>query len=69
MEPWWKDEQIKELLDHGAKAYALSYKVYFPGRNEGLAAKLDRISSQADVATLQLESTRAGEFLDPRAGR
>jgi len=57
VEPWWKDEQIKELLDHGAKAYALSYKVYFPSRNEGLAAKLDRISSQADVATLQLEST------------
>jgi S1-C subfamily serine protease/DNA-binding NarL/FixJ family response regulator len=57
VEPWWKDEQIKELLDHGAKAYALSYKVYFPGRNEGLAAKLDRISPQADVATLQLEST------------
>ncbi len=57
VEPWWKDEQIKELLDHGAKAYALSYKVYFPGRNEGLAAKLDRISPQADVATLQLESS------------
>ena len=57
VEPWWKDEQIKELLDHGAKAYALSYKVYFPGRNEGLAAKLDRVSSEADVATLQLEST------------
>ena len=57
VEPWWKDEQIKELLDHGAKAYALSYKVYFPGRNEGLAAKLDRISAQADVATLQLESS------------
>jgi S1-C subfamily serine protease len=57
VEPWWKDEQIKELLDHGAKAYALSYKVYFPGRNEGLVAKLDRISPQADVATLQLEST------------
>ena len=56
VEPWWKDEQIKELLDHGAKAYALSYKVYFPGSTEGLAAKLDLISSQADVATLQLES-------------
>jgi S1-C subfamily serine protease len=57
VEPWWQDEQIKELLDHGAKAYALSYKVYFPGRSEGLAARLDRISSQADVATLQLESS------------
>jgi S1-C subfamily serine protease/DNA-binding response OmpR family regulator len=56
VEPWWKDDQIKELLEHGAKAYALSYKVYFPGSAEGLAAKLDRISQQADVATLQLDS-------------
>lgn len=46
----------RQLLDHGASAYVLSYEVYFPGIVEGLRAKLDRISSHADVATLQLES-------------
>jgi serine protease Do len=56
VEPWWKDDDIKQLLDHGATAYALAYEVYFPGNAEGLRAKLDRISSKADVATLQLES-------------
>ncbi len=56
VEPWWKDEDLKQLLDQGAIAYVLFYEVYFPGKMEGLRAKLDRISSKADVATLQLES-------------
>src|SRR5258707_7179769 len=56
VEPWWKDEDLKQLLDQGAAAYVLYYEVYFPGKVEGLRAKLDRISSKADVATLQLES-------------
>jgi len=56
VEPWWKDEDLKQLLDQGAIAYVLFYEVYFPGKVEGLRAKLDRISSKADVATLQLES-------------
>jgi S1-C subfamily serine protease/DNA-binding response OmpR family regulator len=55
-EPWWNNEELKELLDRGAAAYVLSYKAYFPGSAEGIAAKLDRISSQADVATLKLEA-------------
>lgn len=56
VEPWWKDEDMKQLLGQGASAYVLTYEVYFPGKAEGLRAKLDRISSKADVATLQLES-------------
>jgi S1-C subfamily serine protease len=56
VEPWWKNEELRQLLNHGVSAYVLSYEVYFPGTVEGLRAKLDRISSRADVATLQLES-------------
>lgn len=56
VEPWWNDENLKQLLDHGATAFVLSYEAYFPGKAEALRAKLDRISSKADVATLQLES-------------
>jgi S1-C subfamily serine protease len=54
-EPWWRNDELKELLDRGAAAYVLSYKAYFPGDNTGITAKLGRISSGADVATLQLE--------------
>jgi S1-C subfamily serine protease len=56
VEPWWNDDELKQLTDHGAAAYVLSYEAYFPGRSEGLVAKLDRISSEADVATLKLEA-------------
>jgi len=71
-EPWWNNDDLKQLLDHGAKAYVLSYDVFFPGKAEGLRAKLDRISPKADVATLQLESPLAPGSavleLDDRAG-
>ena len=71
-EPWWNNDELKQLLDHGATAYVMSYEVYFPGKAEGLRAKLDRISSQADVATLQLEAPltpgSAVLELDDRAG-
>jgi serine protease Do len=56
-EPWWSNDELKELLDHGAAAYVLQYKAYFPGNSEGISAKLDKISSSADVATLKLEAT------------
>jgi S1-C subfamily serine protease len=55
-EPWWSNDELKDLLDHGATAYVLSYKAYFPGSSEGISAKLDKISSGADVATLKLEA-------------
>ncbi|MGA2431344.1 MAG: hypothetical protein ABSH13_22800, partial [Candidatus Acidiferrum sp.] len=55
-EPWWNNEELKELLDRGAAAYVLSYKAYFPGVADGISAKLDRISTEADVATLKLEA-------------
>jgi len=55
-EPWWSNDELKELLDHGAAAYVLSYKAYFPGGSEGISAKLDKISSSADVAVLKLEA-------------
>ena len=55
-EPWWGNEELKLLIDNGAKPYALSYTAYFPGKPQGYPAKVDRISSQADVATMRLES-------------
>jgi serine protease Do len=55
-EPWWKNDDMQQLIDHGASAYVLSYEAYFPGRTQGIPAKLDRIATDADVATLKLES-------------
>jgi len=55
-EPWSSDEKLKELVDHGAEGFVGSYTAYFPGISQGIAAKLDRISTQADLATLKLQS-------------
>jgi S1-C subfamily serine protease len=54
-EPWWGNDELKTLVEHGASAYALSYTAYFPGGQKGISAKLDKISAQADVATLRLD--------------
>ena len=55
VEPWWNDDELKRLLDHGVDPFVPSYEAYFPGRPVALRAKLGRISSKADVATLRLE--------------
>jgi S1-C subfamily serine protease len=56
-EPWWGNDELKTLIENGAKPYALSYMAYFPGKAQGFSARLDRISTQADVATLRLDGT------------
>jgi S1-C subfamily serine protease/DNA-binding response OmpR family regulator len=55
-EPWWHNDELKDLIDRGAKAYVISYRAYFPGSADGISAKLDKISSDADVAVLRLEA-------------
>jgi S1-C subfamily serine protease len=47
---------MKQFLDKGTVAFASSYTAYFPGTSQGIAAKLDRVSSHADLATLKLQT-------------
>jgi S1-C subfamily serine protease/DNA-binding response OmpR family regulator len=56
VEPWWHDDELKELLDHDVEPSVLSYDAYFPGSSVAVPAKLGRISSRADLATLKLEA-------------
>ena len=56
VEPWWKNDDLQQLISHGASPYVYSYEAYFPGETKAIAAKLDQISTDADVATLKLES-------------
>jgi S1-C subfamily serine protease/DNA-binding NarL/FixJ family response regulator len=55
-EPWWSDEELKELVDRGADAFALSYTAYFPGIPQAIEVKVDHISRLADLATLKLQT-------------
>lgn len=54
-EPWWKNDDIKQLTDQGATAYVQSYEAYFPDMTKGMAAKLNSVSGDADLATLTLD--------------
>jgi S1-C subfamily serine protease len=56
VEPWWGDEELKQIVERGTTAFAASYTAYFPGSSEGIAAKVDQISPQADLATLKLQT-------------
>jgi len=56
VEPWWADEELKQLVERGTVAFAASYTAYFPGSSQGVAAKVDRISANADLATLKLQA-------------
>jgi S1-C subfamily serine protease len=62
-EPWWNNEELKPLIERGAKAYALSYTAYFPGGGQGVRAQLDRVSPAADVATLRLQEGAPAKVL------
>ena len=55
-EPWSSEQNLKELLDRGLDG-VISYTAYFPGDTQGIAAKVDRISANADLATLKLQGT------------
>jgi S1-C subfamily serine protease/CheY-like chemotaxis protein len=55
-EPWWGSNELKQLVDQGASPFVASYTAYFPGTFQGSMAKLDRISSHADLASLKLEA-------------
>ncbi len=56
VEPWWGDEELKQIIERVTTAFAASYTAYFPGSSQGIAAKVDQISPQADLATLKLQS-------------
>jgi hypothetical protein len=49
-EPWWQNEDLKEMLDQGAEPVIAEMTAYFPGITNGIAVNTEKISSAADVA-------------------
>jgi S1-C subfamily serine protease len=52
-EPWWQDDDLKEMLDQGVEPVVVEMTAYFPGVSHGIAITTERISSAADVAVLK----------------
>ncbi|MGO9339209.1 MAG: trypsin-like peptidase domain-containing protein [Terracidiphilus sp.] len=52
-EPWWQNDDLKEMLDKGLVPTIIEMTAYFPGVSHGIAITTEKISSAADVAVLR----------------
>ena len=59
-EPWWQNDDLKEMLDQGLEPVTVEMTAYFPGVSHGIAINTEKISSAADVAVLKADISRLG---------
>ena len=59
-EPWWQNEDLKEMLDQGLEPVTEEMSAYFPGVPHGIATRTEKISSAADVALLKADVSQLG---------
>jgi DNA-binding response OmpR family regulator/S1-C subfamily serine protease len=52
-EPWWQNDDLKEMLDQGLEPVIAEMTAYFPGVPHGIAINTEKISSAADVAVVK----------------
>jgi CheY-like chemotaxis protein/S1-C subfamily serine protease len=53
VEPWWQNDDMKEMLDQGLDPVITEMTAYFPGISHGIAISTEKISSAADVAVVK----------------
>jgi S1-C subfamily serine protease len=59
-EPWWQDDDLKEMLNQGLEPVIVEMTAYFPGVTHGIAINTERISASADVAVLKANISGLG---------
>lgn len=59
-EPWWQNDELKEMLDQGLEPVIAEMTAYFPGVPHGIAISTEKISSAADVAVLKGDLAELG---------
>ena len=52
-EPWWQNDDLKEMLDQGVEPVIAEMTAYFPGITSGIAVSTEKISAAADVAVVK----------------
>jgi DNA-binding response OmpR family regulator/S1-C subfamily serine protease len=52
-EPWWQNDELKEMLDQGLDPQIAEMTAYFPGATHGIPITTRKISSNADVAVVK----------------
>jgi DNA-binding response OmpR family regulator len=59
-EPWWQNDDLKEMLDQGLEPVVAEMSAYFPGVPHGIAINTEKISSAADVAVVKGNVSKLG---------
>ncbi len=52
-EPWWQNDELKEMLDQGLEPEIAEMTAYFPGVTHGIPITTKKTSSDADVAVVK----------------
>jgi serine protease Do len=59
-EPWWQNDDLKEMLDQGLEPVVVEMAAYFPRVPHGIAINTEKISSAADVAVVKADVSQLG---------
>jgi serine protease Do len=59
-EPWWQNDELKEMLDQGLEPDIAEMTAYFPGVAHGIPITTQKISSVADVAVVKANVSGLG---------
>jgi DNA-binding response OmpR family regulator/S1-C subfamily serine protease len=54
-EPWWKNDELKDLTSQGLQAEISLIRAYFPGDSRAFHAEIQQISSETDLATMRVD--------------
>jgi DNA-binding response OmpR family regulator/S1-C subfamily serine protease len=54
-EPWWKNDELKDLTSQGLQAEISLIRVYFPGDPRAFHAEIQQISSETDLAAMRVD--------------
>src|SRR5215475_2809322 len=52
-EPWWQNDELKEMTDQGLDPVISEMMAYFPGVRHGIPINIEKISSAVDVAVVK----------------
>ena len=54
-EPWWKNDELKDLTSQGFQAEISTIRAYFPGDPRAFHAEIQEISKETDLASMRVD--------------
>jgi len=53
-QPWWENDDLNQITSQGFQPEIVEIRAYFPENARGLTTRIDKISSDADIAVMQV---------------